>query len=240
MAKKNKVLLLIISIFVFLQAVLNIFLLLEEFKDWFSSDLSDCIKYVSVIACFVMSTISLTTKKGHFIILGLAFTLIADYFLLILDDYYIIGLSAFIFTQTMYFLYIQPKHWKVSLIFRFGLFGIMALLLPLALKITEVSAFLAAFYFINLATNAVDAYTSKDKGLLMLAIGLTFFIGCDIFVCIYNLKKYIDLPTDSIKAIKKIGFIGIWICYIPSQTLIAISPFFKDKYESISTKQYEE
>ena len=84
MAKKNKVLLLIISIFVFLQAVLNIFLVLEEFKDWFSSDLSDCIKYVSVIACFIMSTISLTTKKGHFIILGLAFTLIADYFLLIL------------------------------------------------------------------------------------------------------------------------------------------------------------
>ena len=240
MAKKNKVLLLIISIFVFLQAVLNIFLVLEEFKNWFSSDLSDCIKYVSVIACFVMSTISLTTKKGHFIILGLAFTLIADYFLLILDDYYIIGLSAFIFTQTMYFLYIQPKHWKVSLIFRFGLFGIMALLLPLALKITEASAFLAAFYFINLVTNAVDAYASKNKGLLMLAIGLTFFIGCDIFVCLYNLKKYIDLPTDSIKAIRKIGFIGTWICYIPSQTLIAISPLFKDKYESISTKQYEE
>ena len=190
MTKKNKVLLISISIFVFLQALLNIFLVLDEFNDWLNSELADCIKYASVIACFMMSTISLTTKKGHFIILALGFTLIADYFLLVLDKHYVIGLSAFILTQTMYFLFIQPKNWKVSLIIRFGLFGIVTILLPLALKINEASAFLAAFYFINLVTNTADAYVSKDRGLLIFAIGLTFFIGCDIFVCLYNIRSY--------------------------------------------------
>ena len=240
MIKKNKGLLIFISIFVFLQVVLDIIMVFDEFNDWFSSNLGNAIKYVSIITCFMVSTIALNTKKGHFIILGLAFTLIADYFLLVMRDYYTIGLIAFIFAQAMYFIYINPKCWKISLIIRFSIFGIIAILLPFALKITEVNAFLAAFYFINLVINTIDSYIAKDKEILMFAIGLTLFVACDIFVCLYNIKDYISISNDIGTTIKRIGFIGTWIFYIPSQTLIAISPLFREKYDLANSRQCEE
>ena len=161
MSSKNKGLLIFLSIFVFVQAVLDVFLAIEQFEDFLNSETADWIKYISIISCFLVSFLSIKTKKGYFVIAGLAFTLVADYFLLILDEYYVLGISAFIITQTMYFLYIKPKHWKISLVIRFGVFGLVAVLLPLAFKVKEASAFLAAFYFINLVMNAIDAYISK-------------------------------------------------------------------------------
>ena len=240
MNNKSKGLLIFLSIFVFLQAVLDIFLAIEQFEDFLNSDTADWIKYISIISCFLVSFLSIKTKKGYFVIAGLAFTLVADYFLLILDEYYVLGISAFIITQAMYFLYIKPKHWKISLVIRFGVYGLVAVLLPLAFKVKEASAFLAAFYFINLVMNAVDAYISKDKALLMFAIGLTFFIGCDLFVCLYNIKDYVTISSNLIKTILKFGLIGSWVCYIPSQTLISISPLFREKIDSLKTKQCEE
>lgn len=240
MTKKNKALLIFLSIFVFLQAALSIFLAIEQFENWVSSDTSDWIKYVSVICCFLVSLLSIKTKKGYFIITGLAFTLVADYFLLILDEYYVIGISAFIITQTMYFLYIKPKHWIISLIIRFGIFGLVAALLPIVLDVMEPSAFVAAFYFINLVMNTIDAYITKDKGLFIFAIGLTFFIGCDIFVCFYNIKDYLTITNKIVKTIMKYGLLGSWACYIPSQTLICISPLFRERIDSLKAKQCEE
>ena len=233
MTIKNKVLLISISIFVFLQAALNIVLALDDIFDYFRSSTSDWIKYSSVIACFLMSTISFKAKKGYFVIAGLAFTLVADYFLLILDKHYEIGLSAFILAQTMYFLYIMPKHWSISLGIRFGLFGITALVLPLALDVKEASAFIAAFYFINLVMNTIDAYLTKDKGLSVIAIGLTFFIGCDIFVCLYNIKDYMAISNSFIKTLIDNSLLASFAFYIPSQTLICISPIFRQKFENL-------
>lgn len=233
MTKKSKVLLISVLIFVFLQVALNIVLACDVIFDYFTSNTSDWIKYSSVIACFLMSTISFKTKKGCLVIAGLAFTLIADYFLLVLDKYYEVGLSAFILAQAMYFLYIMPKHWPISLGIRFGLFGIAALVLPLALDIKQASAFIAAFYFINLFMNTVDAYLTKDKGLLVFAIGLTFFIGCDIFVCLYNIRDYMTITNSFINALIKHSLFASFVCYIPSQTLISISPVFRQKFEII-------
>ena len=74
----------------------------------------------------------------------------------------------------------------------------------------------------------------------MFAIGLTLFVACDIFVCLYNIKDYISISNDIGTTIKRIGFIGTWIFYIPSQTLIAISPLFREKYDLANSRQCEE
>ena len=240
MTKKSKGILIFIFVFVFLQAALNIFLALEQFEDWFKSDTTDWIKYISVIACFLVSLLSLKTKKGYFVTIGLAFTLVADYFLLILDEHYVFGLSAFIITQSMYFLFIKPKNWKISLIIRFGTFGLITALLAFYYDMKEPEVFLAAFYFINLFMNTIDAYLTKGKVLLLFAIGLTFFVGCDVFVCLYNIKDYVKISNNIVRTIMKYSLLGSWACYIPSQTLIAISPLFKEKIDSLKTKQCEE
>ena len=244
MTNKHKRLLILISIFVFIQCAFNIIAFLIDVYDWCKSDLAESIKYSSIVLCFIVSILAYKTKKGFLITAGLGFTLISDYFLLIRFDHFVLGVSIFILAHTCYFLFIEPKHWKLSLIIRGAIFLVVTILVSVLIEEKDASLYLAAFYFINLVMNTVDSYVSKDKGLLLFAIGLTFFIGCDIFVCFYNLNDYIDTSSEFIKKLIDFSYKGIWLCYIPSQTLISISAYFKDKYDKVGenniVKQCEE
>ena len=244
MMSKNKTYLTLIGVFVCFQLVFNVVMFFITFNDLINSDFADCIKYSSIILCFMVSIFAMKTKKGYLITCGLGFTLISDYFLLIRNDHYVLGISIFILAQTCYFLFIMPKHWKISLIIRGSIFLVALILLLTVAEEKEASSYLAAFYFINLVMNTVDAYATKDKGLLTFAIGLTFFIGCDILVFFYNVSDYVTVTSKWVQDIIDFSLEGLWLFYIPSQTFIAISSFFKNNIDEIkrikSIKQCEE
>ncbi|MCQ2771869.1 MAG: hypothetical protein MJ238_01140 [Bacilli bacterium] len=206
------------------------FTILIYIADKFSIFETMGLKYSSIILCFLFSLLGYRKERGQFVVAGLAATLVADYFLLVRGDNYLIGVISFIFVQAMYFLYISPKHWKISLIIRGSIFVVASLVAGLALKVDDPTAYFALFYFSNLLMNAVDSFLSGKKYLL-LGIGLLLFMGCDISVGFFNLSSYITYSSHLIDAIVKFSQLGMWLFYVPSQALIALSIHFKERYE---------
>lgn len=222
--KKNKFVYILLIMFLTIEMFLTIFIFIVEKNKYFSLD---WFRYSGVIICFLFSLLSFKNKHNHFLIAGLAFTIVADYFLIILNDYYIIGIAFFTIVQAMYFCYIMPKHWLTSLITRFSIAGIVSLFITFVLKVSDATSYAAIFYYTNLVMNAVDAFINKNKGLLLFAIGLVLFIGCDTFVGLFNLSDFIIIDSSAFKILEDNCVLIIWIFYLPSQTLISLSPFFR-------------
>ena len=74
----------------------------------------------------------------------------------------------------------------------------------------------AALYFSQLASNALLAWTLRGAHWRAFALGLTLFAGCDICVGLFNV-----LPAAS--PLYFPASIGMWLFYLPSQVLIALS-----------------
>ncbi|MCR5308776.1 MAG: hypothetical protein K6E21_01535 [Bacilli bacterium] len=233
MSKKNKALFISIIIFCVVQILTTTLIAIIEIKNLFNAN---SLRFVSIIACFLFSWLGFKKKNSCFIIGGLAFTLLADYFLLIIRNYYVLGICSFLVTQTFYFVYIWPKHLKISLITRGTLF-LLILTLLLIFGLNDITVIIAAFYFINLVVNTIDAYISINKGLLFFAIGLTLFILCDIFVFLYNCSDYIRIESEFLDVLIKYSLVGCWIFYIPSQALITISSILRSKLNSAAYRK---
>lgn len=219
---KNKFLNILLIAFLAIETFLTIFIFIVQKNRYFALD---WFRYGGVIICFLFSLLSFKNKHNHFLIAGLAFTIVADYFLIILNDYYIVGIAFFTIVQAMYFCYIAPKHWLASLITRFSIAGIVSLLITFVLKVSDATSYAAVFYYTNLVMNAVDAFINKNKSLLLFAIGLVLFIGCDTFVGLFNLSDFITINSSAFKILEDNCVLIIWIFYLPSQTLISLSPF---------------
>ena len=67
---------------------------------------SKYIKYLGIILCFIYCL----NNKNKYRITAMFFTVIADYFLLIKDDYYLVGVLSFIIVQALYYLYLNNKY----------------------------------------------------------------------------------------------------------------------------------
>ena len=229
MSIKKKLLIVALSLFVLIQIALTITIYIVDRNNLIPVSSIDKIRYFGIILCVICSFFMVNKKKSYFLIAGLSFTLLADYILLILDDYYALGISFFIIVQALYFLYVQPKKWQISLLIRGIIFLVAVIVVCFVLEVHEAAAYVAAFYFTNLFCNAVDAYI-KDRSLLLFAIGLTLFIGCDVLVAFFNLSHYIHYSSSFVRALVEFSQEGMWLFYLPSQTLIALSPLFQELY----------
>ncbi|MCQ2797570.1 MAG: hypothetical protein MJ241_03825 [Bacilli bacterium] len=219
-------------VFVIIQLALTIAIFFIDLKGNYNTT---WIKYGCIILCFIFSCFAFKTKKGFLITGAMAGTLLADYFLLIRDDNYTLGISSFIIVQAIYFLYLKPKHWKISLIIRSAIFlAILSILLKI--KIDDVSAYFAGFYFTNLIMNMTDSWIGGKKNILM-SLGLLLFIGCDLSVGLNNLSSYISYSSSFIDALVRFSDVGMWLFYVPSQTLIVLSVFYPKDIGVVTDKQ---
>lgn len=156
-----------------------------------------------------------------FLILGLFFTIISDYFLLINenDELYIVGIITFIIVQFFYFLRniilnkINKKEIIAELIIRLILFTLIIILIDFFMKdYFNYFVSLALFYFINLFMNFVISFKFRNKSNnKMLSLGLFLFILCDIMVGLnFIINNYL------------VNYL-MWTFYAPSQVLITLS-----------------
>ena len=76
----------------------------------------------------------------------------------------------------------------------------------------------AALYFSQLAANALLAWTLKGERWRAFALGLTLFVGCDVCVGLFNVLPPGSAPYFAVS-------VGMWLFYLPSQVLIALSAF---------------
>lgn len=210
--------------------ITGIFLALEAVLYWLilttgGQTLITC-QYLSIILCFLFA--ALTCKKDTLLILaGLAFTLGADYCLVVAKPtQQLYGMLFFMGTQTMYAIYLQLKSRnKVLLIVRIALVvlaeGIAWIVLGDQL---DLLAAVSMYYYANLIMNLVEAFTMYRTEKL-LGIGFVLFLLCDTVIGLQVVSTgYLPIGPDSLlHQILFLPFPLAWFFYLPSQVLIALS-----------------
>lgn len=173
------------------------------------------VKYVGILLCLAFALLGASRGGDRLVPIALALTAGADWFLLVRNDYYPVGIALFLCVQTVYFLRLRragaPAAWPL----RSGL-ALGAGLAVYAAGMATPLNLLAALYFSQLLSNTVAAWTLKGKHWRRFALGLTLFVGCDACVGLYN-AQVLNLMLHFVAGV------GMWLFYLPSQVLIALS-----------------
>ncbi len=170
------------------------------------------VKYASIILCLLVSLRNIRTRDGLIVVFALAFTVAADWFLLVQNRDYLIGVFLFLAAQTAY---------CVRLALYRG--GICRMLIPvrilpiLLLLFIDTLTAVSALYFMNLCCNVLEAWGISGRLMRVFAVGLSLFACCDICVGAYNLGLLTSLTG-----------VGMWMFYLPSQVCIVLSAFERE------------
>ena len=149
--------------------------------------------------------------------LALALTAGADWFLLVRNDQYLLGIALFLAVQTVYFLRLRRAGADGAYFLR-SVLALGAELGVYALGMASAVNLAAALYFSQLLSNTLLAWTVDGARRHAFALGLTLFVGCDVCVGLFN-----ALPPAS--PLYFPASVGMWLFYLPSQALIALSAF---------------
>lgn len=180
------------------------------------------LKFTAILLCFFFALSRGRNADGRLTAAALGFTLAADLFLLVLEREFLLGVCLFCAVQTLYLLRIlrlQKTGPGRSLLPRcllalgtWGLLGSLGLLEPLTAA--------AAFYFSQLIANALQS-AALGRAYAGFTLGLWLFVCCDICVGLHNLSAF--LPAVYSGGVFAFADIGMWLFYLPSQVLIALS-----------------
>ncbi len=173
------------------------------------------IKYAGVLLCLAFSLLGASKGGDKLVPLALALTAGADWFLLVRNDHYAAGIVLFLCVQTVYLVRLRRAGAGSAYPLRTGL-ALGAGLAVYAAKMASPVNLLAALYFSQLLSNTALAWTLKGTRWRTFALGLTLFVGCDACVGLFN-----ALPPAS--PLYPAVSIGMWLFYLPSQVLIALS-----------------
>lgn len=198
------------SWFLAVQALLYLsFLLLDALGAW--AGLSTALKYAAILLCLALSLSQRREGRDHALTaLALAFTALADLFLLVLDCCYPLGVAVFCAAQACYALRLgAPSLRRAGLRLALALAAVGAVA---ALGLLTALNALAAVYFTQLVLNALGALALRPRNPLF-AAGLVLFLGCDICVGLHALFPQLPLAA-----------FGMWLFYLPSQVCLTLSP----------------
>ena len=190
------------------------------------------LKFVFIAACFTVALASFfvcrSRRDWFFLTLGLAFTLGADYFL-ILHSRHLIGVAVFCFAHVAYIVRAvssRPGGWRrlflglAVFVLGFIYFALVSFVLDwlIAFRITSgIFAFAALYAGLFITNIYVSARYIRHNRVLVIA-GLLLFAACDICVLIFNLPFYMGAPAGFTAV-----FPLIWVFYLPAQALLAVS-----------------
>ena len=170
------------------------------------------IKYAGILLCLAFALLAASKGGDRLTPIALA---CADWFLLVRNDRYAAGVALFLCVQTVYFLRLRRagagSGWPLRALLALG-----AGLAVYAAGLASPLNLLAALYFSQLLANTALAWTRKGRRWRAFSLGLTLFVGCDACVGLFN-----ALPAAS--SLYPAASVGMWLFYLPSQVLIALS-----------------
>ena len=231
--KREKMLIIATIIFFVAQLVNGLFIQMSSGALW------SALCFGGVTSAFLFSLVLFNKSYDWlFCAFGLFFTVVADWFLVVLDP--IMELPAmFVFNvvQIMYFIRIfrthEKAHNKTLPIGKIGIAHISVRLIAVVTALIACAAVLgddvdllsmiSLFYYANLLCNVVFSFVEFRKNPCF-AIGLLCFALCDLFVGIGMVEEYFTvLPGSLIYELTYTELNLMWIFYVPSYTLISIS-----------------
>jgi hypothetical protein len=202
-------------------------------------DVSVCYLAIVFVALFALLTLlGATDKRLHLIRLGIAFTLVADYFLVIADDSELEGVLAFIVVQIFYAVYLFVREERrrvknISLAVRGALMlGLVVVAFIVLGEDTDPLAIASVIYYGNLVISCVFAFLLGRRERIF-AIGLLLFAMCDIWIGLEVLfSSYLD--SNLMNFVYNANYNLPWVFYQPSQLMIGLSLIDKAKSDFAS------
>ena len=182
------------------------------------------IKYSGIIILFIYSFLYFKKWDISHISFRIAylFTVLADLFLLVLNSYFIVGVSLFICAQINYFIYLNPDINIKKLIEYISIYVAICSLTSCALFISlgyfDSLYFVVILYFVLLVINAISSLKKRNEHGITLFIGFILFILCDINVGLNNLSFVLNN-----RLLYSFVSVAMWFFYLPSQFLIVNS-----------------
>ncbi len=173
------------------------------------------LKYAGILLCVLFALYAAAGGGDRLVFPALVLTAVADWFLLVLDGGYAVGVAVFLCVQAVYFLRLKRAGAGGGWFLRLALALLTGAVL-FALRMAAPLNLLAGLYFSQLLSNTVLAWTGKGRSRALFALGLTLFAGCDVCVGLTNSGL---LPPEILRPVS----IGMWLFYLPSQVLIALS-----------------
>lgn len=177
-------------------------------------------KYAGVLLCVAFALWAAHQGGDKLVPIALALTACADWFLLVRNDHYAVGVLIFLCVQTVYLLRLRRAGAGTAYWLRAGL----ALLVGLSmygLRMATPLNLLAGLYFSQLLSNTILAWTRRGRRWRLFAVGLTLFVGCDLCVGLFNAGL-------SSPGLYRAVSVGMWLFYLPSQVLIALSALHEE------------
>lgn len=190
-------------------------------------DVSAFWSYIAIATVALFALVSIKGEPdGHLIRLGILFTLVADYFLVLADDAQLEGVIAFVAVQMCYFayLFIREKRKKIRVLNAASRAVLSAVLVAAAFIVlgedTDPLAVVSVLYYGNLVANAVFAFVLGREERIF-AIGLVLFAMCDLCIGLEVLcSSYLD---SSVMDFAYGAYLNLpWVFYQPSQVLIGL------------------
>ncbi len=175
------------------------------------------VKYLGIILCTLFAWHQGVHGGSRLVAWALTLTLGADWFLLMLDRYYALGLLLFCGVQGLYLLRISRANGGRTL---WGARLVLCLLSPALLAVLgrlTGENLLALIYFSNFLCNVALAVRLPRGWGRQFALGLTLFLCCDVCVGIFQSPGL--LPP----ALEAFASLGMWLFYLPGQVLIVLS-----------------
>lgn len=202
-------------------------------------DVSGIIKFVGILDCFVMAVYIAASNRAKislFISLSLAFTVVADFFLIFPGRDIRPGLLSFIFAHIIYLCIIENfkiKRILPELVIRFGIASVVTIPVSRVAGFDYLSVYLMALYgttfvmnYISCILKVIDRYQGRPESLKhkeeipnsflrLLFVGLSLFILCDINVALFNVVKE--------GVVYYVSSVLMWVFYLPSQVLLVLA-----------------
>lgn len=187
-------------------------------------------EYCAIALCFItLLLLPIRQSDWLMVVIGLAFTLIADFFLVILGDYQIIAVIAFCGTQIAYAIRLRfsqkeaVRYMKETRVFLFLFWQLLAFLV--FRTFSNVLVIITLAYVSFLLGNIIHAFRLGRK-FRIFAIALVLFLLCDIFVGLNEGEDLLMISLDSlIGKLLDIPLNMAWLFYVPSQVLIVLSVY---------------
>lgn len=174
------------------------------------------LKYAGVLLCLALSLWCALEGGDRLVLPALALTALADLFLLVLGRWYGLGVLVFLGAQSVYLVRLRLASGRGWLWLRTAV-PLLAALALYRLGLASPLNLLAGLYFSQLLVNTILAWTLPGRRWRLFALGLSLFVGCDVCVGAFNSPGLIPAALYSFSRV------GMWLFYLPSQVLIALS-----------------
>lgn len=196
------------------------------------------LKYISIILCLAMAVYLFVTRHSKLILIGMVLTLFADTFLLLMDDYYVIGVLAFCVVQTLYAARLMKESDGKTVLPRLFLF-FTALAVLEGIGTADILTIAAAWSFTQLFINVIHALVLRKRfqGGNLFCLGLILFLCCDTCVGLNNL--FIYFPRFFYPQLISAASFCMWVFYLPAQVLIVLS-FWNPKEQREKNQRKDE